>query len=477
MDRSVPRRQFLVGVSAVAAGAALEACSLTGASSPGPSPTRSPSGPPGDLVLRNATVLTMDPASPSADAVLIEGDTIAAVGQEADVMAAAGPNATIVDVGGRVLLPGFNDAHCHRIGDRSVAGFESNEDAIQAALADGWTSISELFVDQARLDELRTLDDTDRLRLRVNCYLPINYLEQKFGIWFGDYRPRQVFSPHLRIGGVKAFADRADPSKMLLTEPHIDAAGFRGDVYWTPQEFSDLVRTLHDDGWQMATHTAGDAGHDLVLNAYEAALAGADNAAHRHRIEHVLVVRDDQVQRMRDLAILASFQLTFMNSDWAAEEEATLGPDRLGWVGRWRDLLAAGVPAVGSTDFPWAIRDELNGQGGPAMKALWFGATRVGQEAGAPPPWLLDQAITVEQGLELITRAGAYATFEEDLKGTITKGKLADLVVLSADPREVSMDDLPEVRVVMTMVGGRLEYCAPDAGSLCSLGNRATASA
>ncbi len=479
MNRPVTRRQFLGGVAVAAAGTALGACSLTGSSSPSPRarPTAAPSGPQNGLVLRNATVLTMDPVLQAADAVLIVGDSIAAVGTEADALAAAGPDATIVDLGGRVLLPGFNDAHCHRIGDRSVAGFESNEDAIQDALASGWTSISELFVDQERLDELRRLDDTDRLRLRVNCYLPVNYLDQKFGIWFGDYRPRQVLSPRLRIGGVKAFADRAAPSKMLLTEPHIDAPGFHGDVYWTPEEFTDLVRTLHDDGWQMATHTAGDAGHDLVLNAYEAALAGADNAAHRHRIEHVLVVRDDQVQRMRDLAILASFQLTFLNSDWAAEEEVTLGPDRLGWVGRWRDLLAAGVPSVGSTDFPWAIRDELNGQGGPAMKALWFGATRVGQEAGAPPPWLLDQAITVEQGLELITRAGAYATFEEDLKGTITKGKLADLVVLSADPREVPMDDLPDVRVVMTMVGGRLEYCAPDAGSLCSLGDRATASA
>ncbi|MBA2632114.1 MAG: amidohydrolase family protein [Chloroflexi bacterium] len=220
----------------------------------------------------------------------------------------------------------------------------------------------------------------------------------------------------------------------------------------------------------MATHTCGDAAHDLVLNAYEAALAGADNADHRHRIEHVLVVRDDQVQRMRDLKILASFQLTFMNSDWAAEEEATLGPERLGWVGRWRDLLEAGVPAVGSTDFPWAIRDELNGQGGPAMKALWFGATRIGQEAGPPPPWLADQVISVEQGLDLITRAGAYATFEEDRKGTVTPGKLADLVVLSEDPRSVAADDLPGVSVLMTMVGGRVEYCAPDAGALCSLG-------
>lgn len=410
----------------------------------------------------------MDPERPDANAVAIAGDRIVAVGAEAEVLAAA-PDARIVDLGGRVLLPGFNDAHCHRIGDRELAGYGSAEAAIQDALAGGWTSISELFVNQERLDELRSLDDAGQLPIRVNCYLPANYLEQKFGVWFGDYQPRQEFSPRLRIGGVKLFADRASPAKMLLTEAHADAPGFLGDVYWTAEEFTDLVRTLHDDGWQLATHTCGDAAHDLVLNAYEAALAGTDSDAHRHRIEHVLVVRDDQVRRMRDLSIIASLQLTFMNADWAAEEEATLGPDRLRWAGRWRDLLEAGVPAVGSTDFPWAIRDDLNGRSGPAMKALSDGATRVGTEAGAPPPWLANQAVSVEQGLELITRAGAYATFEEARKGSVTVGKLADLVVLSGDPRSVAVDDLPAVSVAMTMIGGRVEYCAPDAGTLCSV--------
>jgi predicted amidohydrolase YtcJ len=71
---------------------------------------------------------------------------------------------------------------------------------------------------------------------------------------------------------------------------------------------------------------------------------------------------------------------------------------------------------------------------------------------------MADQSVTVEQGLDLLTRAGAYATFEEDVKGTITVGKLADLVILSDDPRTVAITDLPAVKVIMTMVGGRVEY-------------------
>jgi Amidohydrolase family len=286
VDRSVSRRQFLRGVSVIAAGAVLDACSpatsslapmLTEKSVPTPSRQR------GGLVLRNANVLTMDPAHPEADAVAISGDTITFVGSEADALAAA-PTATIVDVGGRVLLPGFNDAHCHRIGDRREAGYDSAEAAIDAALAGGWTSITEMFVDEHRLNELRALDEAGTLRVRVNAYLPVNYLEQKFGVWFGDYRPHQVISPRVRIGGVKLFADSAWSAKMYMTDPHMDQPGYRGEVYWAPDELTDLVRTLHDDGWQIATHTAGDAGHDLVLDAYAAALAGSDDLRHRHRI-------------------------------------------------------------------------------------------------------------------------------------------------------------------------------------------------
>jgi predicted amidohydrolase YtcJ len=478
MDRTVTRRQFLGGVVLVAAGAALDACVSTAASfapgstaDPGADPTADPTP---DLtaamVLRNATVLTMDPSHPTADAVAISGDTITAVGTEADVLAAVAPNARIVDVGGRIVLPGFNDAHCHRIGDRDISGYESAEAAIEDALAGGWTSISELFVNQERLDELRALDDANRLRLRVNCYLPVNYLDDKFGVWFGDYRPHQVFSQNLRIGGVKIFADNASTKRMFMTDPHTDRPDYRGSVYWTPEELTDLVRSLHDDGWQLATHTAGDAAHDLVLDAYEAALAGADNADHRHRIEHVVAVRDDQVRRMADLSILASFQLTWFTSDAAPDVETTIGRERLAWVGRWRDLLEAGVPAVASTDHPYFDFEGSDNTAGWAMKALSVAVTRQVGAGDTPQPWRANQAVSVEQGLELMTHAGAYATFEEDHKGTVTAGKLADLVVLSDDPRSVTTDDLAGVDVLMTMVGGRIEYCAPDASTFCPTG-------
>jgi predicted amidohydrolase YtcJ len=467
VDRPITRRRFLGGAALVAVGGALEACLPTAASQAPGSSGASTADPVATIVLRNATVLTMDASRPAAEAVAIAGDTITAVGPDAEVMAGIPASATVVDVGGRVLLPGFNDAHCHRIGDRTQAGYDSAETAIQEALAAGWTSISELFVNQERLDELRSLDEVGNLRLRVNAYLPVNYADDKFGRWFADYRPRQEFSPNLRIGGVKIFADSAWTPEMYMTDPHTDSA-HRGDVYWTPDEFTDLVRQLHDDGWQMATHTAGDAAHDMVLDAYEAALAGASNVDHRHRIEHLMTVRDDQVRRLAEMAILASFQLTWFTPDTTADVVGTLDEARLPWVGRWRDLLDAGVPAVASTDHPWDYLDEGHRIGGRAMAALQVAVTRSAAPGDEPEPWQTDQAITVEEGLDLMTRAGAYATIEDDRKGTITPGKLADLVILSDDPRTTPPTALGDIDVLLTMVGGSVEYCGAGADEWAS---------
>jgi hypothetical protein len=370
-----------------------------------------------------------------------------------------------VDLRGRTVLPGFNDSHCHRIGDRSVAGFATAQEAIAATLAQGWTSVSELFVDQERLNELRTLEGANQLRLRVNAYLPVNYLADKFGVWFdGLYQPWQEFGQRLRVAGAKIFADRAAPRKNYLSQPHSDNPAYLGDVYWTQAELSAIVQQLHSAGWQIAAHTCGDAAHDMILNAYEAALGSVSNTQRRHRVEHCMVLRDDQVRRMRASSIIASIQLNWFQSDWTPEVDETLGPSRVAWAGRWRDVLAAGVPTIGGTDAPWAVRDELNGTPGPALRTVYQAVSRVGEVGTQPTTWMLAQSLTIEQALGLITRDAAYGTFDEGTKGTLTVGKLADLVILSANPLAVPSTDLAQllyINVLLTMIGGRAEYTRP----------------
>ena len=143
-----------------------------------------------------------------------------------------------------------------------------------------------------------------------------------------------------------------------------------------------------------------------------------------------MVLRDDQIQRLAALGVVASIQFTWLTSDWLVLDdlrtvEATLGPDRIGWAGRWRDLLDAGVRVAGGTDTPWTRATPL--------QAIHQAVTRVGiSERPAAAEWMVRQAITVEEALRLLTIDAAYATSQEHIKGSIQPGRLADLVVLKA---------------------------------------------
>jgi len=389
----------------------------------------------------------MDNTLPVAEAVLIQDGLIAAVGGNEEISDLAPPGTEVIDLQGKTLSPGFIDSHAHWVGDRDRAGYTTPEDAIQAVLENGWTSISELFVNQGRLDELLSLDQEGRLRLRVNVYLPLNWQYNRFGNWYRSYLPSQEFSPRLRIAGVKIFID--------------GGGGYGKDVYFSQEELNQLVTEAHQAGFQIATHAMGRASNvDLVLNAYEDALQGESNDIYRHRIEHLRMLRNDQLERMRSLGIVASFQLTWFNSDWlqAKEFETIVSEEGVQLVGRWHDLLEAGVPSVGSTDYPWGYCS------GSPMQAIYQAVTRVGEQGIPPRQWMLDQRITVEQALRLITIDAAYGTFQEDVKGSITPGKYADLVVLSKNPLDVPQEELLEIQVLMTMVGGRIEFLCFESG-------------
>ncbi len=408
-------------------------------------PLASPPGlSPPDIILFNGTVLTMEAERPEAEAVAVAGDRIVAVGTDDEVLALRTDGTLTVDLAGRTLLPGFIDSHAHWIGDRHRVNLSTPEEAIQAALENGWTSISELFVNQDRLDELRALDETGDLRVRVNAYLPLSYEHERFGTWYQRYEPGQEFSPRLRVGGVKINVD----------------SWLWGELLFSQAELSELVAEAHRAGFQITTHTTVDESLDLILNAYEDALQGASNDLYRHRAEHVVMIRDDQLDRMRQLGVVASIQLTWFHSNWAEDTEIER-PDDIEKIARWHDLLEAGVPAIGGTDFPYGIPAEDS-----AIQAIHQAVTRMGDQGIPPPPWMLNQRITVEQALRLLTIDAAYGTFQEDAKGSIAVGKLADLVILSENLLAILPERIPDVEVLLTVVGGVAEYCR-DYAFLC----------
>ena len=418
-----------------------------------------------DLILHDAVVLTMNPDAPHATALAITGERIVAVGSEAEVLPLAGAGTTVVDLDGRTVTPGFIDSHGHWIGDRLLYGVSTPQEAIETALENGWTSLNEMFVSQDRLDELTALDAAGELRLRVNAYLPVNFgPDQKFGFWFSDLTPGAQIGPRLRLAGAKFFIDGCGPNTYYLSEPRDD--GNRGQFDWKRRALRRLVAQVHDAGWQIAAHTCGDGATDEILDALELAFGDDAGKPFRARLEHLIVLRDDQIKRMRRLGVNASFQLTFVDSGWTHDLKAVFSRDRLELFGRWRDIVEdPKLHSMGSTDTPYGEGPDLAPSS--VMDALVQATTKKARPDDPVPTWMREQRLTIDQALRLLTTGGAYGVFAEDDLGMLAPGMLADLVVLSEDPHEVPKIELERIDVLMVFVGGMLEVCAPAVTSLC----------
>jgi predicted amidohydrolase YtcJ len=401
---------------------------------------------PPDFIFYNGSFLTMESDLFEVEAVAVQGETISAVGRESQILPSADANTIYIDLDGKTLMPGFIDSHSHWFGDRSLINVSDPNEILDILVQNGWTSISELFVDggwhQGRLDELRLLDQQGNLTVRVNAYLPLSWQFERFGDWYQEFLPGYEFSSKLRIGGVKIFMDQ-----WYSTWTH----------YFNQSELNNLVQEPHDLGYQVAIHSVVDNATDIVLNALSTVLGGRSNEDYRHRIEHLILLRDDQIQRMKDLGIIASFQLSWINSDWMTSQNFPILEEHSHLAGRWRDIVEAGVPAIGSTDFPYNYGEMKS-----PMQYIARVVTRFGEQGLQPTSWMLDQTLSVNQALRLLTIDAAYGTFQEDVKGSIKEGKLADLVVLSANPLTESKDKLEEIEVLMTMIGGDIEYSVLD---------------
>ncbi|MBM3122367.1 MAG: amidohydrolase family protein, partial [Chloroflexi bacterium] len=278
--------------------------------------------------------------------------------------------------------------------------------------------------------------------------------------WYDQFAPPIVDSPFLRFPGVKITLDQEWGETIFFDQPTLN----------------EMVEHADAGGWQVATHSFSLRANDLILNAYEAALQGQDSADRRHRLEHTGIISDDQLEKMKRLGIIASVGLggtPFMPDDLSFQR--SVPAEQWPWMVRTRDFLNAGIFTAGHTDTPWGSVDWRNGvrpaHAGSVMWALHAAVTRNDASWPRPPePWQVAQTISVEEAMRLLTIYAAYASFDEDRLGSLAPGKLADLVVLSANPLQVAVEDIPQIDVLMTMIGGRAEYCAPGTQAWCTEG-------
>jgi len=516
-----------------------------------------------EMVLFNGKVITMNPSQPSAQAVAVKNGEILAVGLDTEIKPLIGEKTKIIDLRGRIVLPGFIDTHIHVTGfGRSLAPIDlrdvnsieelqkrlaeqvqklpkgrwitgrgwdqerfaeeryptrwdldeaspdnpvvftrvcghmcvtnskalqiakiakqmipppwgqidkdaetgepigilrenamnlvlnlvpppSEEELVEAcgsacqkAAKAGLTSVHWIINSTNEIRAINELRRRDELFVRVHILVPSELLAQLTGLGlytgFGD--------AFVRIGSLKVFADGSLGARTAaLRESYHDEPTTKGLMHYSQEEMNALVLKAHTAGLQLAMHAIGDRAIDMVLTALENALVEAPREDHRHRIEHASVLDEDLISRMKRANVIASVQPHFVVSDfWVVDR---VGANRTRWVYPFRSLVDEGITVTGGSDYPVEPMDPLLG--------IWAAVAR-----GAFP----EEQLTVDEALQLYTSNAAFASFEDSAKGSIERGKLADLVILSRDPHEVSPEDIKDIVVEMTILGGKVVY-------------------
>lgn len=247
-------------------------------------------------------------------------------------------------------------------------------------------------------------------------------------------------SDWLKLGGLKVFSDGALGARTAaVSEPYQDDSGNRGMFVHERDELQRIVSKANNAGIQLAIHAIGDEGISLAISSLAAGLAENPRRDARHRIEHLELPHRSHLRDMHRLKIIASMQPNFVG-EWGGPNglySARLGEKRAAMSNPFRDVLRARVRLVfGSDCMPFSPMYGIH------------------SAVNAPYP---AQRVSVADAVEAYTRSAAFASFEEQVKGTITPGKLADLVVLSADPFSESAR-MSSIRVVRTIIGGRVVF-------------------
>jgi predicted amidohydrolase YtcJ len=528
-----------------------------------------------DLIIVNALVHTMDPSQPTAEAVAIYRNRIAAIGLSKDIKRLAGPATRVIDARRRLVLPGFNDAHTHFLSGgfqlssvdlrdantpqefaerirrfaqqipsgRWITGGDWDHERWPEAklptkeLIDSFTSNTPVFVN--RLDghmalanslalklagvtretrdppggiivrDPKTGEPTGVLKDAAQSFVwkvvsPASFDEKlaaaraasnhaaKLGVTSvqdmsagddvgiyqalldrGDLKTRiyavsplpawerlartgiraHFGSEMLRVGGLKGFADGSlGSTTALFYEPFKDApetSGIAGDEMYP--EGAMLIRAREADraGLQVMIHAIGDRANDLILTIYEQIERENGERDRRFRIEHAQHLRSRDIPRFARDKVIASMQPYHAIDDgrWA---EKRIGKERIKTTYAFRSLLDSGAMLAFGTD--WTVA-PLN-----PLLSIYAAVTRRTLDGKNPKGWVPEQKISVEEAVRAYTVGSAYAEFQEGAKGSISAGKLADLVILSRDIFKIDPIDIENTRVLMTILDGRVIY-------------------
>lgn len=247
----------------------------------------------------------------------------------------------------------------------------------------------------------------------------------------------------IRFGAVKYWADgSASERTMRMSTPFEGRPDDYGILTMTQEEIDAAVEDAVASGWRVGIHANGDVTIDMALKAYERVLAGWEGPNPRFRLEHCSLVNPGLLARIRDTGSIPTPFYTYAH--YHGNKWLDYGPEKMQWMFAHKSFLDYGIPVAPASDY-------TPGPFEPLM-AIQSMVTRKDFKGRL---WGPNQRISVAQALKICTTNGAYASMEENIKGSLAAGKLADLVMLAADPHETPPDEIKNIKVLRTIVGGR----------------------
>jgi predicted amidohydrolase YtcJ len=308
--------------------------------------------------------------------------------------------------------------------------------ACQKAIEEGLTTVHWIIESPTEIRIIQKLRANEKLPIRIYFMIPVEFMKHLTDLGlqtgFGDNM--------IKIGSIKILTDGSLGARTAaLTEPYSDEPKTKGMTLYTQEELNRLFAKAHEANLQLAIHAIGDQAVDMTLKAIEKALAKNPRKNLRHRIEHASVLNEKLIDRIKKLNLIASVQPHFIISDfWIINR---LGPKRARWAYPFKTLMHKGILTTGSSDCPVEPISPLLG--------IYAAVTRNDN---------LEERITVNEASQMYTINAAFASFEENVKGSIEVDKLADLTVLSRDPEKIALEEVKNIEVDTTIVGGKIVY-------------------
>jgi predicted amidohydrolase YtcJ len=314
----------------------------------------------------------------------------------------------------------------------------------QKIAENGLTEIHDPGADDETIRAVRELIDEKRFPIRD--YAMISDNSSSLDAWFKRGKLMH-YGGHLTVRSIKLYADGALGSRgAALLAPYNDDPGNTGLLISKEEHLADVARRARAAGFQVNTHAIGDRGVRNAIDAYESA---GVTAQERFRIEHFQVSAPSDFSRIARDGIIASMQPTHATSDmyWA---EDRVGPERIKGAYAWRTVLNSGARLALGSDFPV---EEVN-----PFFGIHAAVTRQDQKGWPAGGWYPDQKLTLAEAIRGFTKDAAYAAFEENSRGTIEPGKLADLTIIEGDLYAMPPSELFKAKVRYTVVGGEIVY-------------------